>query len=242
MQLAKDKTKKKAVRQGPPSDPGDDDPLDPNHFDEGFYHGDDEEGGEEESAVSASEPEPPTPVPLTRKKHANGEGNSSQSAVAAAAVEAKVRPTKGAERQKERAAKQKEAKREAKVQKFHALAAELGLGIGSGDENSSRRSGNAKSEANPSQGDVLVGNLASFSTKLQDQKVLNFTCDPYPTGNFRVYWAALCMKVSSASGNPKKAYRLMKEIESSKFEDLANDHGMDSLFQKLRYELQRTIK
>ena len=50
------------------------------------------------------------------------------------------------------------------------------------------------------------------------------------------------MQVSSASGNPKKAYRLMTAIETSNFEELAIDHGMDSLFQKLRYELQRTIK
>ena len=35
---------------------------------------------------------------------------------------------------------------------------------------------------------------------------------------------------------------MMKEIESLEFEELAEDQGMDVLWQKLRYELQCTIK
>ena len=35
---------------------------------------------------------------------------------------------------------------------------------------------------------------------------------------------------------------MKKAIESSTFEELAKDEGMDTMWQKLRYELQRTVK
>lgn len=98
-------------------------------------------------------------------------------------------------------------------------------------------------EGNSSLHDETPIGLGSFSTRMQDANVTAFKCDPYPgQGNFRPYWSALCFKVSSSSGNPKKAYARMKAIETSTFEQLAKDEGMDVLWQKLRYELQVTIK
>ena len=75
----------------------------------------------------------------------------------------------------------------------------------------------------------------TFSTRLQDAKVTSFKCDPYPTQHgFRPYWSALCFKVSSASGRPKKAFIVVKEIEKATFEELAAYNGVEVLWQKLR--------
>lgn len=62
MRLGNENTAKTDVAPPePPGDPddGDDDPLGPDLFSEGSYHGHDEEDSEEESALSPSGPEPP---------------------------------------------------------------------------------------------------------------------------------------------------------------------------------------
>ena len=70
MGFKNDRNSKREVAPLEPPDDGDDDPLDPDSFSEGSYHGDGEEDEEEESPeespFSESEPEAPTPVPLTR--------------------------------------------------------------------------------------------------------------------------------------------------------------------------------
>ena len=97
------------------------------------------------------------------------------------------------------------------------------------------------SEGNASQ--PVDENGKKFDTRIQDAKVTAFTCDQYPSQHqYRLYWSALCQKVSAASGNPKKAFVMMNEIESLGFEELAEDNGMEVLWQKLRYQLQCTIK
>ena len=58
-------------------------------------------------------------------------------------------------------------------------------------------------------------------------------------GTWRRCWSNLCQSVAAASGNPKKAFRLMKVIERLRYEDLVEEHGMDTLWQKLRSELQK---
>ena len=50
------------------------------------------------------------------------------------------------------------------------------------------------------------------------------------------------MAVAAASCNPKKAFRLMKEIERLKCEVLVEEHGMDVLWQRLPSELQNILK
>lgn len=135
-----------------------------------------------------------------------------------------------------------EAKKEKKMKISNALASEMGVALDQGDDHSSQTSSKTKSEGNPSQHEAPVG-LGAFSTKLQDSKVTGFKCDPFPQqGNFRPYFSALCFMVSSLPGNPKKAFALMKAIETSTFEEFAQEEGMGVLWQKLRYELQKTIQ
>ena len=50
-----------------------------------------------------------------------------------------------------------EAKKDANMKRLHALAAEMGVEIGQGDEKSSCSSDKAKSEGNASQNDAPVG-------------------------------------------------------------------------------------
>ena len=65
----------------------------------------------------------------------------------------------------------------------------------------------------------------------------------YPAqGAWSRYRSNLCQAVAAASGNVKKAFRLVEEIERLKYEDLVEEHGMDTLWQKLRSELQKTLK
>ena len=50
-----------------------------------------------------------------------------------------------------------------------------------------------------------------------------------------------CQNVSAASGNPKKAFRLMPEIEKKSYKELGNEEGMDVLWANLRTLLRPTF-
>ena len=66
--------------------------------------------------------------------------------------------------------------------------------------------------------------------------------EPYPgRDKFKRYWTTLCADVSAASGNPKKAFKMMLQIEKKSYNEFENEDGMDTLWTKLRVLLKATF-
>ena len=133
---------------------------------------------------------------MTRKKSSVSKRNSSQ--VKAAAEKEKQEKEqlriRGEKRREERAAKELARKNDKQIKQLHALAADMGVEIGAGEEKSSQASNKSIGEGNSSLHDETPIGLGSFSTRMQDAKVTAFKCDPYPgQGNFRPYVLASTM-------------------------------------------------
>lgn len=84
-------------------------------------------------------------------------------------------------------------------------------------------------------------NIKRQGDNFDDRKVFSLKIGPYPgRGKSQRYWTTLCSNVSAASGNPKKAFKLMLDIENINYKELEKEEGMDTLWAKLRVLLKAT--